>query len=372
MVRRVSTLGWVGFMGVISLCLIGGCIGTCEQNNEGEGTQSELSIEQQDTVSVPAVKIKALPPHITQGEELVVQIEGEIDATIDSVTVAFTQYGAWQRIQGSSFSIPTDEHTLVGIQSVRVASWLRGHHNMQTQRIEIFPRTSPHSLSYKVKGRYPHAKDAYTQGLLLYQGQLYESTGQRGESSLRVVDIQSGKVVHSVGLSSEYFAEGLARIGKKLYQLTWTSRQGFIYNVNTLEQVGQFHYPTEGWGLEAQGDTLYLSDGSHQLYLLRAQDFTLLKTLQVYSPKGPQSMLNELEFIDGILYANVYLSDKIVGINPKTGAVETLLDLSDLHPTGERGTQEDVLNGLAYDPATGALYVTGKYWPWLYELSFTR
>ena len=219
----------------------------------------------------------------------------------------------------------------------------------------------------EVVREYAHDTGAYTQGLFFSGGKLYESTGQYGESSLRIVDLETGGVERQLDFADKYFVEGSVILDGKLYVLTWTNRVAYVYDAATLEYEGAYSYPRDGWGLTTDGRSLIASDGSSRLYFL-SPEFKLERSLTVKMDGRPLRNLNELEWIDGRIWANVYLTDMIVIINPKDGAVEASVDCSGLLPKSLRTRDTDVLNGIALDPATGKIYLTGKYWPRLYEV----
>jgi glutaminyl-peptide cyclotransferase len=230
------------------------------------------------------------------------------------------------------------------------------------------PSVRARQLSYRVLKSFPHDANAFTQGLLWHDGGLYESTGLHGRSSLRRVEFPSGRVLKKVDVAPEFFAEGLALAGDRLYQLTWQSKVGFIYDRKTLRRVGSFSYPTEGWGLTFDGKNLILSDGSATLYFYEPNDFKLIRTVRVMMDGEPVSNLNELEWIEGKIWANVWQSDLVVMIEPQSGAVTGTLDLTGLLPVSQRKGSEDVLNGIAYDAKTGRIFVTGKLWPKIFQI----
>ena len=225
--------------------------------------------------------------------------------------------------------------------------------------------------TFRIVNEFPHDTGAFTQGLLFHEGFLYESTGIRGQSSLRKVELETGTVVQQRNLPSQYFGEGLALFEGCLVQLTWTSRTGFIYNLDTFDLLGEFSYDTEGWGITHDGSRLIMSDGSHILRFLDPTTFEVLGQVPVFDGIQPINRLNELEFIDGEVYANVWMTDEIVIINPATGAVTGRIDLGELKnflPAGTNLGRDDVLNGIAHDAANDRLFVTGKRWPRLFEI----
>ncbi|HEX8812711.1 MAG TPA: glutaminyl-peptide cyclotransferase [Terracidiphilus sp.] len=221
---------------------------------------------------------------------------------------------------------------------------------------------------YTVIHTFPHDPHAFTQGLIYEDGHLYESTGQYGESSLRMVDLETGRVLQKQPVAKEYFAEGLASWGSTLIQLTWQEQTAFVYDRFSFRQLRTFRYPGEGWGLTSDGKQLILSDGTPELRFLDPATFHELRRVTVKDHGLPVDNLNELEMVRGEIYANVWHSDKIARISPRTGAVLGWIDLTGLLPANLRSSSEAVLNGIAYDAVHDRLFVTGKLWPRLYEI----
>lgn len=222
--------------------------------------------------------------------------------------------------------------------------------------------------TYRIVREYPHDARAYTQGLAYADGVLYEGTGRYGLSSLRKVELETGKVLKQVDLSPSFFGEGITLLNGKVYQLTWRSQTGFVYDLASFERLGRFQYPTQGWGLTHDGTHLIMSDGSARLYYLHPETFAQTRVLEVHDANGPVDQLNELEYINGEIYANVWHRDDIVRISPETGAVVGRIDMSNLIDPARLTDPEAVLNGIAYDAATDRLFVTGKLWPALFEI----
>lgn len=239
-------------------------------------------------------------------------------------------------------------------------------------KIVILAEKEPDIYTYELVNTYPHDPDAYTQGLLYYKGELYESTGQTGESDLRRVEIKTGKPLENVNLKDSYFGEGLALYEDKLYQLTWKSNICLVYDLGTLEEVGTFSYPTEGWGITATHNSLIMSDGSENLYIKDPVTFSDLSKLQVYDNKGSIDNLNELEYANGLIFANVYQTETIVIIDPFTGGVVGKLDLTGIFNKANYGRRLDVLNGIAYNYDSDTYFVTGKYWPKMFEIKINK
>lgn len=226
--------------------------------------------------------------------------------------------------------------------------------------------------SYEIVATYPHDTKAYTQGLVYLDGLLYESTGQYDASSLRKVELKKGKVKKKIDVPGQYFAEGMTILNGKIYQLTWQQHKGFIYDLKDFKLEREFPYEGEGWGLTNDGHSLILSDGTNQLRFIDPATFRVLKTVSVLNDNQPLTEINELEYIHGEIYANVWKTDKIVRIDPQTGRILAWIDLTGLRPNETLSNGENVLNGIAYDEANDRLYVTGKRWPTLYEIRLKR
>jgi glutaminyl-peptide cyclotransferase len=228
----------------------------------------------------------------------------------------------------------------------------------------------PKIYTYKITNTYPHDIDGFTQGLEFYNDTLYESTGLNGKSSIRKLDLKTGKILKKTKLSDTYFGEGLTILNDKIYQLTWRSGDGLIYDVNTFERLKIFNYneSKEGWGLCNDGEKLYKSDGTPKIWTLNAETLEEEGYIQPVTNKTSLTKLNELEWVEGKIYANTWQKDGIVIIEPKTGAVEGLIDFRGLRDKVTKHSKLDVLNGIAYNPNTKKLYVTGKNWDKLFEV----
>ena len=222
--------------------------------------------------------------------------------------------------------------------------------------------------TYRILHTYPHDPQAFTQGLVFDQGHLYEGTGLYGRSTLRRVELHSGRVMQSQALAKTFFGEGITIWGERLFQLTWRSRVGFVYDKQTLTLQRQFVYATEGWGLTHDHTHLILSDGTSTLYFLDPTTFIETGRVQVHDHRGPVSRLNELEYVQGEIYANVWQTDRIARIDPRSGRITGWIDLTGLLSPTDRRRRVDVLNGIAYDAEQGRLFVTGKWWPKLFEI----
>lgn len=221
---------------------------------------------------------------------------------------------------------------------------------------------------YRVIHAYPHDAQAFTQGLVYVDGHLYESTGLNGQSTLREDDLETGRVVKQINVPSRYFAEGLTNWGNTLIQLTWKAHLAFVYDRATFRLLRTMQYPWEGWGLTQDGKHLILSDGSATLHFLNPETFAEVRSLRVTDRGRPVDQLNELEYIHGEIYANVWMTDRIARISPETGKVLGWIDLTGILPAIEIRSRDGVLNGIAFDAAHNRLFVTGKLWPRLFEI----
>ncbi|HAW08205.1 MAG TPA: glutamine cyclotransferase [Bacteroidetes bacterium] len=245
------------------------------------------------------------------------------------------------------------------------------NHSDKSSQTNISNNITSKMVEFEIINKYPHDKDAYTQGLIFSGDILYESTGLYGQSSLRSVQIKDGKVLQKINLSPIYFAEGITLLSQRIYQLTWENHKGFIYNLN-LEKIGEFSYPGEGWGITTDGKHLIISDGSNYLNFYEPSTMNVIKTLSVEDGNTPIFNLNELEWVDGHIYANVYMKDEIIAINPENGKVVYILDISNLRDLLDDKKDAEVSNGIAFNPKTSTFYLTGKNWSNLFEVRIKK
>ena len=222
--------------------------------------------------------------------------------------------------------------------------------------------------SYEVVHTFPHDPKAFTQGLVFLDGELLESTGENGKSSLRRVELDSGRVLQQVSLPYEYFAEGIAVLGRKIFQLTWQNGKCFVYDLASFKRKTEFAYSGEGWGLTTDGQWLVMSDGTDRLRFIDPDTFEVKRTVNVTAAGRPLNHLNELEFIKGEIFANIWQSDFVARIDPTTGKVLGVINFTGLLAPADRDIYTDVLNGIAYDGAMDRIFVTGKRWPRLFEV----
>ena len=225
---------------------------------------------------------------------------------------------------------------------------------------------------YEVVNTWPHDSDAYTQGLVFHEGKLLESTGQEGRSSLRRVEPETGKVLNKISVPTPYFAEGITLFKGKIYQLTWQHQLGFIYDAESFEKLGEFSYRSEGWGLTNDGSSLILSDGTNRIRFIDPNSFQVNRTISVLDGPTPIANINELEYVHGEIYANIWHKELVARIEPQTGRVVGWIDLTGLRALSNAANNEAVLNGIAYDENNDRLFVTGKLWAKLFEIRLKR
>ena len=222
--------------------------------------------------------------------------------------------------------------------------------------------------TYRVVNTYSHDRGAYTQGLAFENGVVYESTGLYGRSSLRKVELETGRILQIRDLHQQYFGEGITVLGDRIIQLTWQAKVGFIYDKQSFNQIREFNYGTEGWGIANDGKHLIMSDGTAILHFLNPDSLEETNQIEVYDINGPVSRLNELEYVKGEIYANIWQTNRIARIDPATGRVNGWIDLEGLLSPQDHVNPVDVLNGIAYDSKHGRIFVTGKLWPKLFEI----
>ena len=226
----------------------------------------------------------------------------------------------------------------------------------------------PREYTFKIVNAFPHDPDAFTQGLVYRDGFLYEGTGLNGRSQLRKVRLDTGEVVQHADLGGEFFGEGIAIVKNKIFQLTWQSHVGFVYKLSDFKLVCQFSYPGEGWGLTSNSNEIFMSDGSAQIRVLDAATLKEKRRFTVRDGDAPIEQLNELEYVEGEIFANVWQTDRIARISPVSGKVVGWIDLTGLLSPVFRRREDAVLNGIAYDSTHKRLFVTGKLWPKIFEI----
>ncbi len=286
----------------------------------------------------------------------------------DSVQVSIYGKGTYTTNK-KSYTVNTNSWR-VGRYGMRIVGFREGKKFETRRQIDVCAKDKPKEYKLKVVKKHPHNSDLFTQGLLYKDGMLYEGTGQYGESQLLMNSLKTGKTEKSVNLASNYFGEGITLVNNKIYQITWMSKKAFVYNIETfaLERTVDYQF-YQAWGVATIGDKIILSDGTATVRILNTDDFSELESFQVFDNNGGVDKLNELEYVDGVLYANVWQKDYIVMIDISTGEVTGKIDCSSIASVnGDR--IDNVLNGIAYNPVNRHFYVTGKRWKNLYEVTF--
>lgn len=330
------------------LLFLGGC------GNDSEAKKDAFSLE-----------IKDLKKTYVNEDVLTISLINKKDIKTDSIVYFLNK----DRIEVADKTISLSGEKL-GEQTVFARIYSNGEEYEASQKITILSSIKPKLYTYKVLETYPHDINAYTQGLEFKNDTLYESTGQYKESSLRKTDYKTGKVLKTVKLADQYFGEGLTILNNKIYQLTWKENTGFIYNLETMEQTGTFVYgqSKEGWGLCQDGVNIYKSDGTEKIWTLNPNTLAEKDYIQIFTNTSKISSVNELEWVDEKIYANVYQQGSIAIIDPKNGAVEGVIDLTDLKDKVTQHPKLDVLNGIAYNGEPNILYITGKNWDKLFKI----
>lgn len=311
------------------------------------------------------------------GETINASLDNRKNKEIDSVQ--FFYEGKLVKSSTSNFSWKVSlQDKRLGNQQLKAIVYFEGEEDTVTSPVKIYNDEAPVAYTYKIINEYPHDKHAYTQGLEFHNDTLYESTGEYGSSSLREVNLETGEVLKKIDLDDNYFGEGLTIWKDKIYQLTWRSGEGFIYDLNNFEKTGSFSYnqSKEGWGLTHDGKKLYKSDGTEKIWILNPETLAEEDYIQTVTNRTISSKLNELEWVDGKIYANTYQKDGVAIINPQNGAIEGIIDFrglrDELENQDELDPQNHVLNGIAYNPHSKKLYVTGKNWDKMFEVEIVK
>jgi len=322
---------------------------------------------------VSSISIQPVKQQYVCGEKVSLKVKTKLrDGALKSVQVYFGN----QLIKESTeleFTINNVELTQVGnINFTIKAEKTDGLKNSRSKKVNIVSDIKPQIVFYQVIHNHPHLKTSYTQGLELYNGYLYEGTGEYGHSRLMKIDIKSGKPVQSIDMDKKYFGEGITILNNKIYQLTYKAQKGFVYNVNSFAVVDSFRFHSqEGWGLTNDGKYLIMSDGTNALTWIDPNNFSIVKKIQVASNRGNMNYLNELEYVDGMIYANIYTTNYIVKIDPSTGKVLEEINLKGMIDMYHKQSDRiDVLNGIAYDKKDKKFFITGKLWPKMFEIQF--
>lgn len=358
---------------IFIMVLLSACNGTNTSNHKAKGTsqnnKNETVIKKQFNPKVNIKLLSKAPFHL--GDDIKLSFDSKVNTNPDSIILTVNQHSEKVSIDDKKKINLTLENIPLGKQQMRFKfHWGDTLSQSKNINITVLSDIEPKLYGYKIIEEFKHDTKAYTQGLEFDNNVLYEGTGQIGESTLTKFDLDQNKMLHQVALPSNVFGEGLTVLKDKVYQLTWRSQVGYVYNKETLNKLYEFTYPTEGWGLCNNGKQLIMSDGSEYIFFLDLSSMQETHRIQVYDNKGMVNRLNELEYIDGLIYANVYGTNNIVAFEEETGKVIKQINLKGLLNPKDVKSQVDVLNGIAYDEQKKRMVVTGKWWPKLYHVEF--
>lgn len=322
---------------------------------------------------VSSIQIQPSKNNYVLGDKIDATVETKLkDGEIKSIDFLY-ENNLLKKTNELNFTVSDIELTRVGnSRLVANAEKTDGLKNSRSKIITVLSDVEPQELVYKVHNNYPHLKTSYTQGLEFYNGYLYEGTGENGQSKLMKIDIRTGKPLQLIELDEKYFGEGITILNNKIYQLTYHAQICFVYDLESFEKVDSFRFASaQGWGLTNDGENLIMSDGTNILTWIDPVNYSVVKKLQVADNKGLIININELEYVDGVIYANIYTTDLIKKIDVKTGKVLEEINMAGLINLYHRqGDRIDYLNGIAYDKKNKRMFVTGKLYPKLFEVEF--
>ncbi|SHM18221.1 glutaminyl-peptide cyclotransferase [Flavobacterium xinjiangense] len=343
----------------LSIILLGITLASCSDTKKGENSIF--------TIDNTNFKAKYQPQ-----ESLQIGVLNPNKETIDSIIyyVNDKKIASKKGLDKLTFELKDQK---LGYQSLKALVYFGGENSEATARVELVSNVQPKLLKYKIVNTFPHDTTSFTEGLEFYKDTLYESTGQNGASHFRKYDYKTGKVYKQVDLENKYFGEGITFVNGKLFQLTWQEKTGFIYDANTLKLEKTFTYDKdiEGWGMTNDGKYIYQTDKTEKIWKMDPSTQKMIDYVNVYSGESKIPSINELEWINGKIYTNVWQKDAIAIVNPNNGAVEGILDMSGLRKFVKNKTAE-VLNGIAYNPKTKTIFVTGKNWDKIFEITVSE
>ena len=316
------------------------------------------------------ITIKNIQKTYTPADNFKVSVVNKKSTTIDSLEYFFDSRKITSLNTNSDLTIDLKNEKL-GNRSLEIKIYSGTTVYEISKKITVLSSITPKLYTYRILEEYPHDTNAYTQGLEFKNDTLYESTGQYKNSSLRKTNYKTGEIYTKISLDDAYFGEGLTILNEKIYQLTWREKTGFIYDLNTLRKTGSFVYgrSSEGWGLCQDGKSIYKSDGTQRIWRLNANTLNEESFIEIYTNSSRIKSVNELEWVNGKIYANIYLKDAIAIVDPKNGAVEGVIDLTSLkNKVSVSNPKDEVLNGIAYNGEENTLYVTGKNWNKLFKI----
>jgi glutamine cyclotransferase len=314
-----------------------------------------------------SIENATLKPILKLEESVDLVLQNKENKNIDSVIYYINdiKVGAVKGNEKLPFALKNQK---LGNQTIKALVYFEGKSIDISSGFSIYASNEPKILNYKIIKTYPHDINAYTQGFEFYNGVLLEGTGQYSESTLRKTDYKTGKVTEQIKLEDKYFGEGITVLKDKLYQLTWKEKKGFVYDAISFKLEKTFSFETEGWGITNDGEKLYMSDGTEKIYIINPETFKVEDFINVYTNGAKIESINEMEWINGRIWANIYQKDAIAVINPKTGAVENVINCADLKTKVTQHPELDAFNGIAYNSSTKTYFVTGKNWDKTFEI----
>lgn len=347
-------------LNLLYIILLGIILTNCGDTKKGEN-------------SIFTIDNSTFKPFYTSKDVLKVGILNPTSKTIDSIVYYINDIKVSTSKGNTGLDFPFKDQKL-GYQNIKALVYFGGDSSEATARAELVSDIEPKLLKYTVVNTYPHDAKSFTEGLEFYKDTLYESTGQEGNSYIRKYDYKTGKIYKQINLETTYFGEGITIINDKLFQLTYKNKKGFIYNASTLKLEKTFEYEKdiEGWGMTNDGKYIYQTDGTEKIWKVDPATQKMIDFVNVYSGSSKIKAINELELINGKIYTNIWFKDAIAVVNPKSGAVEEILNLSDLRKTMNDITKDDVLNGIAYNAKTKTIFVTGKNWSKMFEIKVSE
>lgn len=355
----------IGFLIIFSLLAF-----SCNNNESNTNNNNQTKNDSNHAITLNTIEIQS-PEYgkvFSKGDKVELKFTDFIIKENDSVRISVNNKPINNyKFENEALVILTDSLNS-GKNRIDIALNILGQSKFAQTMIVLKASKAPVKYSYNVIARFQHDDKSYTQGLEFYNGIMYEGSGQYGESALRKYKLETGELLQSYNLPSNVFGEGIVIYENKIYQLTWQSHVCYEYDLQTFKLLRTFQFNTEGWGLTKYKEFLVMSDGTNTLYFLNPETFTEVKRIEVYNNVGPVVYLNELELVEGKIYANVYQTNDIVIINPETGFVEGIINLTGLLDQKKVKREPDVLNGIAYDNVKKRLFLTGKYWPEIYQV----
>ena len=354
-------------LNLLYIILLGIILTNCGNTKNGEN-------------SIFTIDNSTFKPFYTTKDVLKVGVLNPNSKTIDSIVYYINDVKISTSKGNAGLDFPFNNQKL-GYQNIKALVYFGGDSSEATARIELVSDVQPKLLKYTIVNTFPHDTAAYTQGLEFYRDTLFEGTGngqgesgKKGISSLRKTDYKTGKVYKKVELAEKFFGEGITVLNNKVYQLTWLNKEGYVYNADTFKKVKTFPYfkDMQGWGLTTDGTYLYMTDSTENIHIIDPNTFQPIGSIFVYSLDSKIKGVNELEWVNGKIYGNVYQKDAIAVINPKNGAVEAIINLADLKKKITQRIDTDVLNGIAYNAKTKTFFVTGKNWDKMFEIKVSE